>query len=404
MIDRLIKWWPFRRRTSTHAVLAYPQPFAWSGDPFDNSVIRSSVQAIARSAAKTHAQHTRKRDGQSETINKSKYEYLLSVRPNEMLDAYSFWQRVFTQLLIKNSVYIFIDRDYKGSEPRGYYIINNEDCKLMETDNGTLCCEVRMRSGDTRILLYEDMMHLRRDLYSSDYYGSGMADVLKMPLEVLNASNQGMINAVKQSATLRGILKFNKFLKPEDVLKNKQDFVKDYLSVANTGGIAALDSKADFLPLKVEPQTLNAAQINQAKATLYELYGINADFVQGKFSESTWQSVYESVIEPMLITVSLEATFKNFTEQQINHGNRIIFDSNRMQHASIQTKVQMINCLAPYGALTIDQVLEVFNFPTIGGEEGSKRLQSLNMVDALKANQYQIGDEPPEVKDEKDTE
>jgi hypothetical protein len=75
-----------------------------------------------------------------------------------------------------------------------------------------------------------------------------------------------------------------------------------------------------------------------------------------------------------------------------------------MQHASIQTKVQMINCLAPYGALTIDQVLEVFNFPTIGGEEGSKRLQSLNMVDALKANQYQIGDEPPEVKDEKDTE
>lgn len=42
----------------------------------------------------------------------------------------------------------------------------------------------------------------------------------------------------------------------------------------------------------------------------------------------------------------------------------------------------------PLGLLTVNQALEILNMPGIEG--GDKRLQTLNVVDANKANQYQL--------------
>ena len=43
----------------------------------------------------------------------------------------------------------------------------------------------------------------------------------------------------------------------------------------------------------------------------------------------------------------------------------------------------------PLGLLTVNQALEILNLP--GVEDGDKRLQTLNVVDAAKANKYQLG-------------
>ena len=53
------------------------------------------------------------------------------------------------------------------------------------------------------------------------------------------------------------------------------------------------------------------------------------------------------------------------------------------------------------GAVSLDQVLEIFGFPPIGGEEGARRVQTLNMVNAEIIDKYQLGsagkegDDPP---------
>ena len=66
-----------------------------------------------------------------------------------------------------------------------------------------------------------------------------------------------------------------------------------------------------------------------------------------------------------------------------------MFESGRLQFSSNATKVNLIKELVPYGLLTINQALEILNLP--GVEDGDKRLQTLNVVDANKANQYQLG-------------
>ncbi len=86
--------------------------------------------------------------------------------------------------------------------------------------------------------------------------------------------------------------------------------------------------------------------------------------------------------------MSLEFTRKLFNEREQAFGNTIIFESGRLQFSSNKTKIRLIAQLVPYGLLTINQALEILNLP--GVKDGDKRLQTLNVVDALKANQYQL--------------
>jgi len=45
----------------------------------------------------------------------------------------------------------------------------------------------------------------------------------------------------------------------------------------------------------------------------------------------------------------------------------------------------------PLGLFTINQALEILNLPPV--EDGDKRLQTLNVVNAEKADQYQLNEQ-----------
>ena len=55
----------------------------------------------------------------------------------------------------------------------------------------------------------------------------------------------------QNSQLLRGLLKYNQILKPEDIKSHRNNFVKDYLNINDSSGIAALDQKADYIELKM---------------------------------------------------------------------------------------------------------------------------------------------------------
>ena len=89
--------------------------------------------------------------------------------------------------------------------------------------------------------------------------------------------------------------------------------------------------------------------------------------------------------------MSDEFTRKIFSRQAIRDGNRIVFTANRLQYASLSTKIKLIQTLMPYGTITVDEAREVVDMPPIGGEQGSKILQSLNNISSDIADQYQVG-------------
>lgn len=362
---------------------------SFSGNLYDSDSIRACVDAIARNAAKLKAKHIRRINGNIINMDGSNVDRILSIQPNPFMNAYSFMYKVVTQFYMKNNAFIFIDWDDLG-QLRGLYPIDASTVELVELkDDPTKEVYVRFRfiSGATKTLPYSDLIHLRRHYYKNDFFGDKNDIPLKPTIDLINASNDSIINATKKSAYLRGWLKFTQSMRPEDRKREKDEFVRDYLSIDNNGGVAATDSKMDFQESKSVPVMVDDKQMKLINDKVYNYFGVSEKIVTSNYNEDEWDAFYESVLEPLAIQLSQEFTIKLFTDREKGHGNEIIFESNRLQYASNKTKIQLIKELMPYGMFTINQALEVFNLPPVEG--GDKRLQTLNVVDANKANEYQ---------------
>lgn len=53
------------------------------------------------------------------------------------------------------------------------------------------------------------------------------------------------------------------------------------------------------------------------------------------------------------------------------------FSANSVQFATLTEKVNAAKFLSEIGAATLDQILTMFDLPTIGGEDGARRVQTL---------------------------
>ena len=170
--------------------------------------------------------------------------------------------------------------------------------------------------------------------------------------------------------------------------EEKAAFINDYLQISNDGGIVALDQKAEYQPIESKPVILSAEQTQEVKSKIYDYLGVTESIVNSSYTEDEFSAFYESTIEPFAVALSMEFTAKVFTDREQAFGNSIVFESGRLQFSSNKTKVELIKELMPLGLLTVNQALEILNMPGIEG--GDKRLQTLNVVDANKANQYQL--------------
>ena len=84
-------------------------------------------------------------------------------------------------------------------------------------------------------------------------------------------------------------------------------------------------------------------------------------------------------------------TTKIFGKSSIRNGHQIVFDVNRIKYAKTETKINLLKETAILGLYTIDEAREILDLPAIGGEEGKKRLQTLNVINQDIADQYQGG-------------
>src|SRR5690606_30100703 len=142
-------------------------------------------------------------------------------------------------------------------------------------------------------LPYSDVIHFRRHYYNNDLLGSANQPT-NSTLSAIHTTNEGLAQAVKTSASPRGILKFQWLLKKSDIEAQRERFVKEYLTVSNAGGIAALDAKAEYIPLNTEPKMINAAQMKELRDSVFRYFGVNENIVMGNYTEDQWNAFYES--------------------------------------------------------------------------------------------------------------
>ena len=83
-------------------------------------------------------------------------------------------------------------------------------------------------------------------------------------------------------------------------------------------------------------------------------------------------------------------TSKLFTERERSFGNEIVFSASRLTYASNDTKTTISKELLPLGIFTVNEIREIWEMEPVEG--GDVRMQTLNVVNADKADQYQLGE------------
>jgi len=348
----------------------------WSGSAYDSDVVRACVDSIARHAAKLRPKHIRRMNGEIQAVNSTTVR-LLQTSPNPYMSAYDFFYKLVSLLMVKNNAFVYVDYDPMGN-PKAFYPIDYSQVEFLEPRTGKpeIIAKFQFNSGQTYVLPYTELIHLRRFYFDNDLFGSSNDKAINPTLELIQTSNEGIINAVKQSAFLRGLLKYTNILKAEDMKAAKDKFVEDYLTVTNQGGIAAIDNKADYVELKNEPKMVDAKQMELIDSKVYRFFGVNEKIVKSNFSEEEFGSFYESVIEPLAIQMSLAFTNQLFSNREQGFGNEIIFEGNRLQYASNQTKLQFL-AMVDRGAMTPNEWREIFNWaPVEGGDQPVRRLDT----------------------------
>jgi HK97 family phage portal protein len=215
---------------------------------------------------------------------------------------------------------------------------------------------------------------MRKDYNSSDIAGDDNNAILQS-LELLNTAEQGNSNAIKATANLRGLLKNTKgMLNPDDIKRQKETFVKDYLSLENSGGIAALDATQEFTPIKMEPVTADANQMKEYRENVYRYYGVNEKIVTSSMTPEEIETFYDAKIEPFLNALSMELTTKLWPK---NENNWLVFEANKLQFASLDKKIQMYQTVVLYGGMTRNEWREACNMgPIEGGDVMIMRLDA----------------------------
>ena len=361
----------------------------FKGNIYESKVARECIDRIATHCAKLEPMHIK---GNKSVHVKGDIDYMLANQPNPIMNTYDFLYKVITILYKDSNAFIFQKKNSDGMI-EGFYPILGTSYEILENQNHNLFFKFQFINGKTYILPYEELIHLRKFYSTHDIYGSS-SNVLNTDLDTALASSEGTKNAIKLSNSLKGILKFtNAMIDNKDVVKNRDKFVEDFLGLKSNGGIAALDAKADFHEINLKPITLDAEQMKQINENIYNFFGISEKIVKNNYNQVEWNAFYEGVIEPIAIQLSNEFTNKIFSQKAIKDGNKIIFNTNRIHYASLDSKINLIKVAASYGLLTKDDGREILDMTPLGGEEGSKILQSLNNIDSSIANKYQGGED-----------
>jgi HK97 family phage portal protein len=167
----------------------------------------------------------------------------------------------------------------------------------------------------------------------------------------------------------------------------------------NESGILPLDLKADFTPLEHKAEIVDPETLKFIDEKILRNFGVPLCILTGDYTKEQYEAFYQKTLEPLIKCFSEAFTKKVFTDRERSFGNRVMFYPKDLIFMTVSQTLEMINILAPTGALFENEkrvALGLAPLPELAG----KRYMSLNWIDANNADQYQVGKENVDVVDE----
>lgn len=368
-----------------------PSFTSFHGGLYEMEMVRSAIHAKARLMAKLKPE-----------IVGTKYQSLektLQFKPNEFQSTYQFLYRVATILEVNTTCFIVPIRSEDMRTVTGFYPINPYRCELVKDERGELYVRYQFANNQKGAKKLSEVGIIYKHGFKNALWGDG-ADALDATMNLLDIQTQGMMEAVKSSASIRFMAKLATTQRSEDIAKERERFTKENLSADNKTGVLLFDQKyQDIKQVESKPFIIDDKQMSAIKSNVYSYFGINEKIIQSNFTEEEYNAFYEAEIETFALQLGQTMTNMLFTKKELAFGNEVMFTANRLQYASNKTKMELVNSALDRGYLNVNEAREIFQMKPIDG--GDVYRVRLDYVEANNLNEVQ-GVQPTEGEEDGD--
>lgn len=324
---------------------------------------------LTRAAIHSFATHCSKLKPEIKGSGNQKLERTLQFKPNRIMDAKKYLYRLATVYMTDNTAFVAPLYD-NFFEIIGFYPLLTSKCRIVDYDKKRYL-RYDFGNGQHGSVELESVGIMNQFQYRDELFGESNA-CMRPTMDLMNVQNQGIIEGIKNGASIRFLAKLANSLKDKTIAEERKRFIEDNLTVTNNGGVMMYDAKyEDVKVIDSKPFIVNPMQMSQIKENVFTYFGTNEKILQNNFTSDEWNAYYEGKIEPFAIEASLVHTNMVFSECEVAHGNQIMFTANRLQYLTNSEKLNTVTQLFDRGFMTHNQGLEIFNMSPV--ENGDKR-------------------------------
>lgn len=354
----------------------------WDGSIYESELVRSSIDARARHISKLAFDYT----GSANTKLKTQ----LKAAPNPWTTWSKFFYRLSTILDVKNTAFIVpIFGDY--GETIGISTFCQTKWELLDVD-GDAWIRFYFSNGDKGALRLSEVGIMTKFQYESDFFGSDN-NVLNDTMSLIMIQKQGIEEYTKNASSYRFMAKITNFSDPEDLAKERVRFDKDNFQKQDGGGLLLFPNNYDNIS-QIQPQnlTINPKQMELIQGNVFNYFGVNEKILQNSALGDDLDAFFNGAIEPFSIMLSDVMTAMIFSTKETACKNKILITANRLQYMSVDKKISMAQQLGDRGAILIDEIRDLFNYPPLPDNKGQHA--------PIRGEYYMVGEEKKEVPDD----
>lgn len=340
---------------------AYSPVFrSWGGKIYESMLVRQAVDAHARHAMKL------KFIMQGSAHGKLRTELLNG--PNEYETWPAFLERCSNIYQTQNNLFIAPILDDLG-DLRGYWPLFPSNTEVREK-SGVAYLAFQFANGKSMAMELNRVAVVRRHQLQSDFFGEPNTP-LNATLEMDSMTMQGIIEGIKNASGYQFMAELVSKMFDEDVKAERERF--DRLNFGKSAGRGLLLFNGNLKNVRqVEPgkMPVDANQMKLIQDNVYRYFGVNPDILQNTADSAKLNAFYDAATEPFAIKLSDALTRMTYTTREIHQKNRIFFASNRLQYMNVAEKVSLAKELGDRGAIMIDEIRELFNYPPLPDGKG----------------------------------
>lgn len=344
----------------------------FSGDILTYDLIVDSISALARNIGKMDLKSVRRNAENVATVDRVSDIAKVLAKPNKYMTQYDFLYKVASLYYSSNNVFIWPERDEKGNLV-ALWPVNYKNFRLVKAENGVLIAEFQLAYTKTYYCAYDELIHLRNHYTTDDLFGDNNAAINPVA-ELIGAQRQGIINGIKNSAVIRGILKSLNVLKKTDMDAAREQFIEDNLQASNNGGVMVIDGKFDYQNIESKPYVIDSETREQTKKEVYEYFGVNEAFVTNSYTPEQYDAVYEGALEPFARMLMQAFTSKLFTEREQGFGDKVEVNMRSLKFQTTSAAVSIINATRELGLFRRDEYREMLGYEPLGTENGGDEI------------------------------